>query len=238
MYKFKHEFKIDPNRIKQISSTKHNIVFDLDDTLIHSFDELKELGELEVYNLKNIQERKRIYVIEMHNVLSEPGEGSYSRMWGVYRPGWDRFRLFCQKYFDKIFVWSAGQPRYVDAIVNILFPDPEHQPEVIYTYNDCDITRENVFKPLSRMISDEKVSNDLKLTNTFIIDDRDDTFSKNVDNGIHIPAFRPKRTSEGLLDMSDNRLLQLEHWLDTPIVRQSKDIRNLDKSEIFSSSIY
>lgn len=215
---------------KVSNKTAHKIVFDLDDTLIHCYDSLKEFKTLNVHDYENLELRQRIFRIELHDVTSTVGEGVHSIMWGVYRPGWERFRAFCQDYFSEIAVWSAGKPKYVDAIVNILFPDPNFQPTIVYTYPECIISRYEVLKPLERMSRLEGFT----LDKTFIIDDRDDTFSKNPENGILIPKYSPQPNRTGLLDMRDSNLLKLETWLNSPKVRNCKDIRTLDKRRIFS----
>lgn len=79
-------------------------------------------------------------------------------------------------------------------------------------------------------------------TNTLHIDDRDDTFSQNEHNGIKIPAYSPNLdgTPEEIIEsilQPDDTLLKLMCWLSLLEVRNCTDVRKLDKSTIFTTSI-
>jgi hypothetical protein len=214
--------------------TDKNIVFDLDATLINTFSEISSMKKLKIFSDHTKRHlRKRVYTIELHDVVDEPGTGVYSRMWGVYRYGWERFYEFCKRYFNNIYIWSAGQPRYVDAIVDVLFPDPDFQPKIVYTWNNCVSDGDNIYKPLKAMLRDSEMDKDATFKNTYIVDDRDDTFSLNENNGILIPIYDPVPTEKSIMK-PENKLLQLEAWLSKKSVAESKDIRRLYKSDIFT----
>lgn len=208
--------------------------FDLDLTLINTFTEIDNLGKLDVFTGKNRALHERIYTIDLHDVVTDPGEGIYSRMWGAYRPGWSQFYTFCRAYFKYIVVWSAGQPKYVNAIVDLLFPDPTFQPLVIYNWNHCiKVDEFTIHKPLKNFFEDIKTKGLILPEKTFVLDDRDDTFSLNKGNGILIPAYEIKPRESHIMK-DDTRLLELEKWLSQDIVASCKDVRLLDKSNIFS----
>ena len=77
--------------------TNKYIVLDLDSTLVNTFPDLHILEKLNVYSdYSNYELRKRIYTIDLHDVI-ESRNSIYTRMWGVYRPGWSQFGNF---YFD------------------------------------------------------------------------------------------------------------------------------------------
>lgn len=213
--------------------TNKYICFDLDSTLINTFSKIDSLVKLDIYNNKKKKLRERVYTFDLHDVVDTPGEGVYSRMWGVYRPGWDRFHDFCREYFEGIIIWSAGQPKYVDGIVDILFPDPEFQPILIYNWNHCHISDNNIYKPLKKIFADSRVKNRVTPENTLVLDDRDDTFSLNIGNGILIPAYDVKPTEKRIME-EDSRLLELEKWLSQHHIASAKDVRELDKNNIFS----
>lgn len=208
--------------------------FDLDLTLINTWAEIENLGKLDVFTGKNRPLRERIYTIDLHDVVTDPGEGVYSRMWGAYRPGWPRFYTFCRAYFKHIVIWSAGQPKYVDAIVDLLFPDPAFQPVLIYNYNHCvRVDEYTIHKPLKKIYEDSRTKGIITPEKTFVLDDRDDTFSLNKGNGILIPAYEIKPRESHIMK-DDTRLLELEKWLSLAHVANCKDVRTLDKSKIFS----
>lgn len=213
--------------------TNKYICLDLDSTVINTFSKINSLVKLDIYNNEKKNLRKRVYTIDLHDVVDTPGEGVYSRMWGVYRPGWERFHNFCKNYFAGVIIWSAGQAKYVDGIVDILFPEPEFQPILIYNWNHCHTTENNIYKPLKKIFADPRVKNRVTPENTLVIDDRDDTFSLNKENGILIPAYDVKPTEKRIMG-EDKRLLELENWLSQQHVAISGDVRELDKSNIFS----
>lgn len=209
---------------------KKYIVLDLDSTLVNTFPDLDVLDKLNVYtDYSNFELRKRMYTIDLYDVIDDPGTGTYTRMCGVFRPGWQRFHDFIFKHYE-IIVWSAGQPRYVDAIVNKLFINPKFQPQTVYTSDNCqDDEFENIYKPLEILI---KNYNNLTIENILAVDDREDTFSHNVKNGILIPAYSPDQTRESILQYDDT-LLKLELWLTNNDVSNCKDVRKLNKKNIF-----
>ncbi len=210
--------------------TNISLTFDIDLTLVHTFTELDSLKKLNAYNRNESELRKRIYTLELHDVVNEPGEGVYSRMWGVYRPGWERFHNFSKNYFYNVFVWSAGQPRYVDAMVNVLFPDPNFQPSIVYTWDNCQSDDGNIYKPLENIYS--TINTSVCHKNILALDDRDDTYSHNPKNGILIPPYEPSATKKSILQ-NDTRLLELENWFRQKHVANCEDVRTLDKSKIF-----
>jgi hypothetical protein len=215
--------------------TGKTLVMDLDLTLIHTFTDIRSITRLNVFNTKNKELRERIYVLSLHDVVDISGSGVFSMMWGTYRPEWNRFREFTRKYFSNVIIWSAGQPRYVDQITDILFPDPDYQPIVVYNYNQCVIEEDNIYKPLDLLYNDPRLKGICDPTNTLVIDDRDDTFSHNPENGILIPPFKVNATRESIMNNNDIALLQLEEWLCREEVANCSDVRTLNKEHIFST---
>jgi hypothetical protein len=214
--------------------TDKSICVDLDSTLIHTFTDIKTISRLNVFNGKNRELRRRLYVLDLHDVVSTPGTGIYSQMWGAFRPSWFRFHDFCRKYFKHIIIWSAGQPRYVEAVTDVLFPDPDFQPIAVYNWNQCVFDDNNIYKPLDLLYKDPKLAGLIDPTNTFVLDDRDDTFSKNFHNGLLIPAYKILPNERSIMK-DDDALIKLEEWLCTKEVVESKDIRNLRKDNIFNT---
>ena len=217
------------------SLTNHCIVLDLDETLVHTYDDLSSLKQLKIFSDPNLIDlRRRSY----HLVIDDAGKrgvGEKTELWGILRPHVKEFLSFCFKYFKLVIVWSAGQTKYVEAIVKILFRDLE-MPHLVYSSPHCVALSTDIrVKPLLKIIDNEPGFNKyMSLTNTFILDNTRSVFAHcNPSNGILIPDYDPSTTIEGLRS-DELRLKQLIAWLLKREVMTAKDIRLLDKSRIFS----
>lgn len=209
------------------SLTNKHIVLDLDSTLICSDMKLSNLKKLRIDINKDL--RDRIYRFNLLEYDNNDDEGTVVEVWGVYRPHLFEFIKFCSNYFAGIHIWSAGTYKYVHGIKEVIFKSENIQPITVFTRDDCEMNHKNIFKPLSKFFNSYGKAIP---ENTLIVDDRDDTFSKNRSNGILIPRYDPNLTSKGILD-DDVSLLQLMKWLSLPEVKESNDVRKLDKSKIF-----
>lgn len=159
-----------------------------------------------------------------------------SALWTVLRPYAKEFIEFIIKYFDKIIIWSAGQPDYVHKIVELLFRDYDRKPDIVYTSEQTIITQNSIiYKPLKFLLEDPKI-NGIDENNTIVIDDRLDTFSLNPRNGILIPEYIPKYLDDILYD-NDNALLKVIAWLAIVRLRNTNDLISCDKSNIFEYDI-
>lgn len=207
--------------------TNKHIFLDLDSTLIHSNMEISELEKLKLYsNCANYKLRERIYKFELIDVTSTEGTGNYMEIWGIFRPHLEEFLEFAFEYFEGVHVWSAGQYKYVHSLVELIFLS--NRPGKILTYEDCVFKKNGTtYKELHKCI-DHKIT----LKNTFALDDRTDTFSKNENNGILIPKYEPEAECSEILK-DEQSLLKLMKWLDREEVRNCEDVRTLDKSKIF-----
>ena len=141
----------------------------------------------------------------------------------------------CFNYFKIVAVWSAGQKKYVNGIVNHLFKDIK-RPHVIFSYDQCEPVGESFNKPLQKMIDLVPGLNKyMSLNNTYILDDRKANFDTiNNDNGLLIPPYKPYVNTYTLNKM-DIHLNQLMIWFGRDDVINCLDIRKLDKSDIFNS---
>jgi hypothetical protein len=214
-----------------------NIVLDIDATLVHTHGDDGEFLNLKfISNPEMLKYRKRIYSMELHDVTTDPGEGEILKLYGVYRPYLKEFLDFCFEYFDNIVIWSAGKKKYVEKMCELMFIDRKKQPLVIYTWDDTDIYDNCIRKPLKKIYEDKRLNVDMNEKNTYVVDDRDDTFGLNKNNGILIPEFEVPLSVEGLKHKDEN-LLKLMAWLSTDEVKNSEDIRMLKKNKIFTTSI-
>jgi hypothetical protein len=224
------------------SITDKCIVLDLDETCLHTvegFDKLIQSGIMtksEFYPIRN-----RLYKFNIVDVVTPSGTGEITQVWGVKRPGLDEFINFCCGYFRGVMVWSAGKYKYVHAITEkVIFKNSKCCPKTIFTFNDCEISNRHYVKRLSNMFSHESVKGFMTPSNTFVLDDRQYTFSLNTGNGILIPEYYPKLSGKidtidpiKVLNDKDDALQKLQIWLMNPLIREAADVRSIDKSRIF-----
>jgi NLI interacting factor-like phosphatase len=209
------------------SKTDKVIVLDLDETLVHTpRTEMSRYRELELNRLNELT--PRIYVIQMRDAVDARGTGNITTMWGVIRPHAKEFLAFCFSYFKMVIVWSAGVYEYVHEISKLLFAELP-QPHAILTRRDCTEVDGNYDKNLHKLYDNDELGKYATPKNTMIIDDRTVSYSTSCpDNGVHIPAYSPEPEIPNM--KSDNiALLQLRAWLLRPEIRESDDVRTLDK---------
>ena len=205
--------------------TNMTIVLDLDETLVRS-EEGSEIKLLTKYlnDPKFYNRRQDMYTLTVNSSRYQ------TLMYGIKRPYLDIFLDFVFQYFKYVIVWSAGQYDYVHKICNIIF-NGHYRPDLIYTNDDCVIEKKVLTKPLRKVYD---VNKGIDETNTLILDDRETVFQgPNPRNGILIPTYDPY-LSETSTSKIDDRLVQLMRWLMLPNVRNTQDVRYLNKNFIFS----
>lgn len=228
----------DSDRIKILPKplTSNCIVLDLDLTLLSTQEDLQKFQDLKIHtDSKLIKLRQRSYYLHMDD-YEYGGIGSVYTYWGVLRPYTKDFLKFCFSYFNVVAVWSAGKRRYVEGIVDFIF-EGLPAPHIVFTYDDIE-RGDVIVKPLTKMINyNEFTRKNMSLNNIFVLDDNVTTFGKNKNNAIHIPEYEPKMTIADMMSMKDIALVQFMYWLSIESVMSSKNVRKLDKSHIFSTSI-
>jgi len=118
------------------------VIFDLDETLIHSRQERLD--------------RDPDYILERLNVY--------------FRPGATDLINAVAKHFE-IAVWSAGSPLYVDSIVKRIFPD-DVKPIFVWNRDHCTAKFEfSYFQTLFLKDLNKMVDFGYSLANTLIIED-------------------------------------------------------------------
>jgi hypothetical protein len=218
------------------------IIWDLDETLIHSYSEQKDIKKFQ-HNLidPNSPYKKDIYTLSLTDYDNESrGTGDRFPMKGVIRPYAKEILAWCFSYFKVVGVWTAGIHLYGHEVVNILFNEI-CVPDIIYTREEC-VTNDVMHhgKPLSKLYKSLEFGKSLNEKNTFIIDDNDRSFNhRNPNNAIEIPAFDPKiKIHNNMLKFVDKNnmiydddcLIKLKKWFESNKVINSKDIRTLDKN--------
>ena len=210
-----------------------NIVLDIDATLVHTHGDDEEYLDLKLFsNPKMTKYRGRIYTMKLRDVTTPPGTGEVMKLYGVYRPYLKEFIDFCFEYFDNVIVWSAGKKKYVEKMCDLMFTERHKQPLLIYNYDDCEIHDDYIRKPLKKLYDDPRTKGKLNAANTYVIDDRDDTFAINPQNGVLIPEYEANLTVKGV-NKKDENLLKLMAWLSIPIHKDAEDIRTLNKNKLF-----
>lgn len=203
-------------------------VLDLDATVVHTEfvteDKLKDILVNPQYD--SIRDKMRVTKIVDIDDSFPSGNGHISIAVVILRPHIEEFINFILEYFDSISIWSAGHKRYVRAIESLLFhPDNNiytSKVKKILTRRDCnEITSKSVLKDLA--------SRGFNLEHTIIIDDNETTFVNNPDNAIHIPIFVPKLNNPN----DDQSLLKIIEWVKRNNLKDCKDVRKVDKSNIF-----
>ena len=210
------------------SFSNKSIILDVDETLVHTYDEMPTPEVLE--HLKKLH-NNRIYIFTADDL---DGDGDSTAIcWGVFRPGVKRFLDFCFAYFQNVIFWSAGEDRYVKKLVEKLTANAP-KPNLIFTRDKCESTLIGsdyvLTKPLEDIIKKFPNNESLRIELLLALDDRHTTFEHNKDNGIPIPPYTPTIDN---MDKYDNALEKLEIWLLSPNVVQSKDVLKLNKSKIF-----
>lgn len=200
---------------------KH-LVLDLDETLVHTFDDKDGLADF--VNYLTPEQRKRIYMIEF------PGGES---MWGYIRPYAEEFLRVAFNEFESVGVWSAGTQYYVANIVQVVFKD--QSPKFVMSRNQCNelkIKNEEVpcrYKPLEVIYS---MHADHTSKNTVIVDDRHDICELNCMNNIRIPEFNMNNFNNPAM-VNDITLLTLAKWFQDPQFRDAKDVREVKSRSPF-----
>ncbi len=226
-------------------STSHprrkSLVLDLDNTLVHSFDNCTEYKRLNLASPKNYEIRSHVYYLDVCDIdgpdgsKQEPISCKKSTVCGIKRPGLDDFLINCFDTFEHVFVWSAGLRKYVEAICDDIFANIG-EPTLIYSRENCYVDDSgNIKKPLSKLIKEHPEYN-LSMKDLLIVDDRKDyAFDDNPQNAIIIPAFADdsKHLNLELLKKQDTALTDLTNWFSNHRISQVSDVRKLDKTKIF-----
>lgn len=219
---------------KKIQSlTNLRIVLDLDSTLVHSSIDMATFESLRIYsNPLNIPLRERVYSFDLVDANGDAGHGERTPMWGVFRPHLKKFIDFMAMYFKEIYIYSAGLYKYVNSVTDIIFSGALVQPTLVYSRDDCVTHLNDLVKPLTKLYNDPRATGSNE-SNTLVLDDREKTFCFNTYNGIKIPIYEPNPSPMDILK-DDICLEQLMYWLSLPEVMNCRDVRELDKSEIFT----
>lgn len=209
---------------------KH-LILDLDSTLIFATDDINSIkGIYRDPKYEEYKDRIRKITIVDSSDGRDYGYGRCCTFVVILRPHFEEFRDYITKNFKSYSIWSAGQYRYVRAIESILFPHEnnlESYPcEPFLSRGECEMTNVSVLKDVEKYGFD--------MSKTLILDDRNDTFSKNPDNAIHIPRYEPQFDYSGIYN-GDKCLLETINWFKDSNIMNCEDVRTINKNNIYSN---
>lgn len=202
---------------RQRKNGKH-LVLDLDETLVHTFEDMTSAGEFSELIEGDEEKMANFYSIDF-----PAGE----TLFGYIRPYADYFLDVAFNEFESVGVWSAGSKFYVETIVKLVF---KGRPlRFVMSREDCNelrIKTEEIpcrYKPLANIY---KAQPDHTAANTLIVDDRHDVCSLNCINNVVIPEFHITAANAPAL-FGDQSLLTLAKWFQTDQFRNTPDVRVL-----------
>lgn len=166
-----------------------NLVLDIDSTLVNTFEDIDSIYKLldaEDDELRHLTTQSYCFNFSDRD---ETGKIVPCHMWGFFRPYLLEFLLYCIENFKNVYVWTAGCKKYADGIVELLFKNFNYTPPLVFSGEDTyiDEERDVVLKPLDKIY--DRSNGEADKFNTIILDDREDVFKDNPDNGLLIPRF-------------------------------------------------
>lgn len=230
----------------QAKNGPKTLILDLDETLVHSWENPQFLESYQIYNDPTVY--RKFHPIGSPQICYSMFldiNKKLTRIWGLNRPYLYEFLSFASGYFENIIVWSAGAHPYVNEITRYIFLESGLKPpKMIWSRTNCSSYQGYFHKPILSLTTELSTRSYQTFTinpkDTLILDDKPFTFMENPQSGLLCPVFHPGKdrsnkipTMEDLTDRSDRALLQLKEWLERPEVRNCLDVRTLDKTSIF-----
>ena len=211
------------------------IVLDLDHTLVHTHESsFNEISPQDRQRLKD-EYGDRLYFLDVYDYKDEDlASDKHVRMYGFLRPWVGETIRWAHAYFDIVIIWTMGTRGYARKIVPVVYRDTPHlAPDYIFSRETGVPTKNGeLSKPLARLT--KMCEREIPLERTIIVDDQPYSIKPNPDSGIQIPPFSIHL--DGLFDdlnRKDVALQQVRAWFESPLVKEAKDWRRVDKKHIF-----
>lgn len=216
---------------------KRMIVFDMDETLLHTFDTRKTMDFYDMQKLVKSKDVSRMF-------SDQPFLFSEEHWVAIKRPGCDDILRYSIDNFDVVVIWSAGSDDYVIAMCKELlkiFTVHDRIKVKIFPQSKCYNVKmpeyENGMartKPLLKLIP---FFPDITMENIIFVDDNEDNGMHNEENFLMIPKFKP-RCSVGSIRRSnrDRCLITLLEFLEKKDVKKSKNLVSVINNSIFDES--
>ena len=214
---------------KSTTTKKLHIIFDLDDTLIHT--KPLNTGVTNTLLLKQSMEYTYMKMSKLNCIV-------------FFRKYKDLIMNYCLDNFD-VSVWSNGQVKYVENIIKSAFSESVYNKlkviigrtkmnanEVVYKDIKNDITFKlpkynfESTKVLDYLFEDKFYSKLFNKKNTLLIDDNPIMYSLNSLNTIYMPKI--------CIDNVDNDLFKVFMWLHKN--KNTKNIQNVDKNIFYDKN--
>ncbi len=179
---------------------KTAIILDLDETLIHTFEDTNAIHKIKLLtDHKYIEERHNFFVLDFY----DKSEEQQFHLFGMKRPYLEEFIDFCFNKFGIVIVWTAGSADYADSVVNNIF---NVLPHFVFSREHCREFKHNLIKPLKDLFDYEPdLEKYTTLDHMIMLDDREENFILNNRNGIVVQPFYPKITKNHI-ETSDTNL--------------------------------
>lgn len=212
------------------------VVVDIDQTCVYTLSiPFTRVDKKEREMLKTTYQ-KRLYFIHIRDGDGIGGGDSTIKMWGVKRPGLAKFIAYLHRRFKYVIFWTAGTNAYAKKLVPIIYSDnPGLKPFRVFSREHCTFTPGgDRTKPL-RLLKSLTRGSEIPVELTFLIDDQIYSGYENPDNQILIPEYLIDEKMKIIQQIlkPDDALEVLSKWFNLPIVKESRDIRKLDKTHIF-----
>lgn len=219
------------SRQHQPEAQRH-IVFDMDETLVHTFDDPASLGALRLFSAPRfLALRPRLYVV-------------MDGIWGVTRPHLEEMMRACFEEFSTVTVWSAGEADYVAAVTRRIFRGLP-RPDLVMTRDDCttgeegDAAADDIYKKPLRVAREYyeqlgRLDVWMDASNTLIVEDRPSAISsEDRFNSVLVPPYTPEPTGAAML-RDDLALKALAGWVSQDSFRQAADVRQIPRPAFYS----
>jgi len=215
--------------------TDLTVVLDLDSCLLHTMPSGTTDLLTKIMTDPNLLEiRSRVYQMSIYDLGGKKGHGAAEKYWGVFRPHLLTFMMFLFSYCRTVCFWSAGQRDYVNECVAKICRGMR-TPYIVMNWDDIEELPDGGYhKPLSKVIALDPEN--IKEDRILLIDDRRQNGISAPSSFILIPRYEPTPNTSALMQ-DDIALLQIKQWLLSDAVTRARDIRMVDKSRIFLTSL-
>lgn len=204
-----------------------NLILDLDQTLIYTTDDSSKIDKLKIFDdSSNMSIKQRVYMIK---IFSDKRSKEIN-MGGFERDDLQEFLSFVYDNFSFVAVWTAAEDDYGKQICHSIFRNVP-VPFVIWSRKMCEREDGGYIKPLSKMVVMNKQYG-LTMKNTLIIDDTEETFVKNRENALKIPAYHPELDLRSL-SAKDTCLKKIMNYFSSQKFIDSQDVRMLNSRKLF-----
>lgn len=183
-----------------MAKQKTCLLLDLDETLCHTFPDLKSYRKLNLgYDKENGHLLHRCYMLDF--IDDDLPTGGQHHMWGIRRPNLDTFLKYCFSHWDVVAVYTAATEDYAHRLCDLLFK--ENRPHYIFHRKDCMKVEiepgiEDHVKPIKKLLNDYPDFRSHNFSKIVMLDNKASNFVCNPTFGLVIADYEPVSEVEGL----------------------------------------